>query len=90
MRTTNVYDGTELANALKVIVNTKEDTKIIFHEDLFGFSNDEIHIQVEIDNFGDYVITTHEVLEGVETKPKTRTMHSDWTFQDYVFAVCGW
>ena len=85
----NVYNGTELSLALKEVVITKQPTTIIFHETLFGFTEDEIHINVVYNN-GEYVITTHEVLEGETTKPTTRTMHSDWNFKDYCWAICGW
>lgn len=90
MEVKNVYNGEELANALKVIVATKEHTKIIFHEDLFGFNEDEIHIEVEVDKFGEYIVTTFDVMSTVTTTPVTRTFTSSWNFKDYVWAVCGW
>ena len=89
MEIKNVYSGEELANVLKEIVETKQHTKVIFHEDLFGFDEDEIHLEVEHD--GDqYIITSFDVMSTVTTKPVTKTMHSDYTFKDYCWAVCGW
>lgn len=79
MKKVNVYDGTGLANVLKEIVITKETTTMTFHEDLFGFPEDTIDIKVEYND--KYNVTVYG---------ETKTFTSEWTFKDYVYAICGW
>ena len=86
----NVYNGQELTKVLNNVIKTKKTTKIVFHEDLFGFSNDEIHILIKFDKFGDWIVTSHDVLDGYSTKDNTKTFTNDWNMKDYVWAVCGW
>ena len=79
----NVYNGSELESVLKEIIKTKEATTIIFHEDEYGFEDEDIIIEVTYNTSEDcFNVTT----EGTTT----RTFHSKWTFKDYVCTVCGW
>ena len=82
MEIKNVYTGTELANCLKWVAIKKQPTKIIFHEDLFGFCDDIIEIVVNYKN-GYYYVTT--LIDN-----STKKFQSEYTFKDYVYAVCGW
>ena len=82
MEIKNVYTGTELTNCLKGVTTKKQPTKIIFHEDLFGFCDDIIEIEI-VHKDGEYYVKTL-------TDNKTRSFSNEYNFKDYVYAVCGW
>ena len=82
MKIKNVYTGTELTKCLKGVTTKKQPIKIIFHEDLFGFCDDIIEIEIVYKN-GEYCVTT--LMDN-----KTRSFSNEWNFKDYVYAICGW
>ena len=82
MKIKNVYTGTELTKCLKWVTTKKQPTKIIFHEDLFGFCDDIIEIEI-VYKTGEYCVTT--LMDN-----KTRSFSNEWNFKDYIYAICGW
>ena len=86
----NVYNWDELQKVLKNVIKTQETTKLVFHEDEFGFSEDEIHFTITFDKFGDWIVTHNDVIETHSTKSVTKTFHNKWNMKEYVEAVCGW
>ena len=81
MKIKNVYNGEQLRHALLEAVEYKEVVKIIFHEDEYGFPEDQIEVNVSYSE-GRYHVETAEF--GLKHFVSART------FKDYVFAVCGW
>ena len=86
----NVYNWDELQKVLKNVIKTQKTTNLVFHEDEFGFSEDEIHFTITFDKFGDWIVTHYDVMETVSTKSVTKTFHNKWNMKEYVEAVCGW
>lgn len=85
LKTYNVYTRSELEKALADIITEYREATIIFHEDLFGFEDEDITIDITVDEDG-----FHAVANSVDWHNKKATIHSSWTFKDWVCAVCGW
>ena len=81
MKIKNVYNDEQLRYALLEMIENKEAVKIIFHEDEYGFPEDQIEVNITYGQ-GRYHVETVEW--GM------KHFVSEWTFKDYVFAVCGW
>ena len=86
----NVYNWDELQKVLKNVIKTQKTTKLVFHEDEFGFSEDEIHFTITFDKFGDWIVTHNDVIGTNSTKMVTKTFGNKWNMKEYVEAVCGW
>ena len=80
----------ESKKVLKNVIKTQKTTKLVFHEDEFGFSEDEIHFTITFDKFGDWIVTHNDVIGTNSTKMVTKTFHNKWNMKEYVEAVCGW
>lgn len=81
----NVYNGTELKNALNQVIATGTDTTIIFHETEFGFEDEDIVIDITVDENG-----FHAVANSVDWNNKAFNTESKWSFSEWCLAVCGW
>ena len=84
-----IYSSEEVKEMLENVKNQQETT-FIFNERDFGFSEDEIHITIKIDKFGDYTVESYETLDNIPTKTTVKTFSSRHTTTDYVWAVLGW
>ena len=84
-----IYNSDEVKKMLEKI-KTQNTVKFIFNEKDFGFDNDEIHISIKVDKFGDYTVESCEVIENITTKTIVKTFSSRHTMTDYVWAVLGW